>query len=102
MENTKSLQLKCPLTKFTISFRIGEGFLWLFSFHFLVLNGHTNLLKNKEASTFGLLGSKLYILPNIKKSKEMTLLLERTSYYISLQSRTEAFWAGPTDTLALQ
>lgn len=31
----------------------------------------------------------------------MTLRLERTSY-ISLQSRTEVFWAGPTDTLVLQ
>lgn len=54
-ENIKLLQLKCFLTKFTIGFGVGKGFLWLFSFHFLGLNGHNDLSKNKEASTFGLL-----------------------------------------------
>lgn len=63
----KLLKLKCLLTKFTIGFGVGEGFLWLFSFHFLVSNGCTNLLKDKETSTFGLLESKLCVSLNNKK-----------------------------------
>ena len=37
---------KCFLTKFSIGFSVGKGFLWLFSFHFLVFKGHTNQLLN--------------------------------------------------------
>ena len=58
--------LKCFLTKFAIGFGVGKGFLWLFSFHFLVFKGHTNLLKNKEASTLGFLESRLCSVLNIK------------------------------------